>query len=242
MALRGLYAAAFVGLLATGCFVESTDTRAPNGGTEIAKTGSGKTSDAEAGICRYAIGKGCFDGHVLNRKEFYVDGREFFNADDFAPRFGELISIDQGDLKLAEGETLQLTVHTKIDNDGFIDEFEYDLTGDNAFARRGSVRRTGNFSINDVPPGIYDLRVQKPIKFTVTGKVEKLTSDPANPDADPVRTVEEVSRNYCATLYQDTTVEVLKGQRAQETFSQYKLHVTDLECSAEGNQTRITLK
>lgn len=241
MALRGLYAAAFTGLLATGCFVESTDTRAPNGGAEIARTG-GKSSDVEAGVCRFAIGKGCFDGHVLSRKEFYVDGREFFNADDFSPRFGELVSIDHGELKLAEGEKFQLTVHTKIDNDGFIDEFEYDLTGDNAVARRGAVRRTGNFSINDLPPGIYDLRVQKPIKFTVSGKVEQQATDPANPDADPVRTVEEVSRKYCATLYQDTTIEVLKGQRAQETFTHYKLHVTDLECSADGNQTKISLK
>lgn len=241
MALRGLYAAVIAAVFATGCFVDSAETRAPTAGTEITKIGK-KEGDAEAGVCQFAIGKGCFEGHVLNRKEFYVEGQEFFNADDLAPRFAELIEIDQGDLKLAEGEAFTLTLLSKVDNDGFIDGFEFDLTGENAFARRGSVRRSGNFGINDIPQGIYDLRVQKPIKFSVSGKVETLVADPANPDGEPIVVVEEVVRQFCATLYQDSNIEVLKGNRAQETFNHYKLHVTDTECAAGGNQTRISLR
>lgn len=241
MALRGLYAAAIAGVFVTGCFVDSAENRTPNAGNDIAKIGK-KEADAEAGVCQFAIGKGCFEGHVLNRKAFYVEGQEFFNADDLAPRFAELISIEPGEFKLAEGEEFSLTLLSKIDNDGFIDGFEFDLTGENAFARRGSVRRSGNFGINDIPQGNYDLRVQKPIKFSVTGKVETQVPDPANPDADPKMVIEEVTRQYCATLYQDSSIEVLKGNRAQETFNHYKLHVTDTECEAGGNQTKISLR
>ena len=241
MALRGLFAAALAGMCVTGCFVESSDTRAPGTGTDITKLGT-RSADAEAGVCRFAIGSGCFDGHVLSRKEFYVDGREFFNADDFAPRFAELISVDSQELQLAEGEEFKIDLLSKIDGDGFVDEFEYDLTGDNAFARSGKVRRTGNFSVNEVPQGVYDLRIQKPIKFAVVGKVETLVTDPDNLDADPVVKIEEVTRNFCATLYQDSTIEVLKGKRAQETFNHYKLHVTDTQCAAGGNQTNISLR
>lgn len=239
MALRSLYAAAISGLLLTGCFVESAETRAP-----IPSAQGANKQESEAGVCRYTVGKGCFDGLILSRNVFRVDGREFFDADNFAPRFAELISIDQGDFKLAEGEKLQIVVQTKIDSEGFLDGFEYDLTGadGSAFVSRGAVRRTGGFSINNVPQGIYDLRIRKPIKFAVVGKVEVLTADTNNPDAEPVRTVKEVSRQYCATLYQDASIEILKGKREQESFNHYKLHVTDLECSTDGNQTRITLK
>ena len=240
--LRSLYAAVLAGtagLMVTGCFVEPAEDRAPGSGTEIVKP---VRDTEESGVCRYAIGKGCFDGHVMNRKEFFVDGQEFFNADDLAPRFAELISISSDELKLVEGEEFSLNLISKVDNDGFIEDFEYDLTGDNAFARRGKLLKNGNFSVNDVPQGFYDLRVQKPIKFSVTGNVQTLVTDPATPDAEPTIKVEEVTRNFCATLYQDTTIEVVKGKRAQESFNNYKLHVTDTECAAGGNQTAITLR
>ncbi len=243
MALRSLYAAVLAGaagLMVTGCFVEPADSRAPGSGTDIAKPV--RDADAEAGVCRYAIGKGCFDGHVMNRKEFFIDGQEFFNADDLAPRFAELISINSDELKLVEGEEFSITLLSKVDNDGFMEDFEYDITGENAFARRGKILKNGNFSVNDVPQGFYDLRVQKPIKFSVTGKVQTLVTNPDTPDAEPTVKIEDITRNFCATLYQDTSVEVIKGKRAQEALNNYKLHVTDTECAAGGNQTAISIR
>jgi len=243
MSLRGLCAvvlAGAAGFVVTGCFVESVDTRSPGSGTEIVKPV--RDGDIEVGVCRYAIGKGCFDGHIMNRKVFYIDGQEFFNADDLAPRFAELISIKSEEFQLVEGEKFTLNLLSKVDNTGFIEDFEFDLTGDNAFARRGKVLKNGNFSINDVPQGFYELRVQKPIKFSVTGKVQTLAVDPVLLDTEPTYKVEEITRNYCATLYQDTTIEVVKGKRTQETFNSYKLHVTDNECVTGGNQTAISLR
>jgi len=50
-----------------------------------------------------------------------------------------------------------------------------------------------------------------------------------------------VTKTYCGTLYADTTLDVRRGQRTWNTFSDFKLHVTDHVCAAGGNQTTLTL-
>jgi hypothetical protein len=241
MQLRAMMLATVAGALASslsGCYVETLDDRPPGApGEEV----SGETEDRTQGNCRRSLGKGCFDGHVVAKKEFYVEGTQYFNADDLAAHFENLVAItDEKGAALTAGKDYQLKLVTPVDNQSFAQGFEYYLTGDTA--RTGKMRSTGDFSINDLGEGTYDLRVLKAIRFNIVREVEREVPAPADqPDAAP--TIEKVTLTtpYCATLYADTVLEVRRGERAWGTFGDFRLHATDKECSAQGNQTTIAL-
>ena len=224
----------------TACYVESTDDRAPGApgyGDGQMRT-DGYDLRPDRGLCKYSIATGCFDGHVQYRKEFYVEGQEFFNADDLADRFLEVLTFEDTADNYVDG-SLELTFDTPIDQENFGEGFEYLVTGERVVS--GQVRRDGNFSINGLREGIYDLRLQRAIKFTLA--YERLVQ---NPDVDPDEPtedliVEPVIKTFCGTLYQDATIEVVRGQRMNEMFDSFKLHVTDHECQSGGQRSRLTL-
>ncbi len=236
----------------TGCYVDSMDQRAPTVGTDSTNT---RRSEAEQdpGACRTNFAKGCFDGYVLSKKDFFVDGRQYFNADDLAGRFAELVKVENEGVALVAGVDYQLALTTPLDNQSFIQGFEYNLTGD--YPRSGKVRTNGNFAVNELPEGTYDLRVQRPVKFTVTRQVavEAQESDAVEPQ-DPVRDgdapapeetaapeMKAVVKSYCATIYTDTVVEVRKGKRAFDNFGEFRTHVTDHDCAATTTSGGISL-
>lgn len=237
MAFRAFIASAGIAALATGCYVETAEDRAPTPGGK-----SEPTRDAgDVGTCRYALGKGCFDGHVVAKQEFFVDGKQFFNADDLATRFHELVEVNAEGKALTAGQDFQLALTTPVDNNSFVSGFEYDLVGETT--RGGKMKTDGGFSLNDLPEGVYQLRVQRAVKFDVT-RDETLPAEPVARDGQPAPEPRKVSvvKSYCATLYADTSVEVRKGKRTAENFGDFKLHVTDNECAAGGNRTSLTLK
>lgn len=232
MAFRAIILSAATLTLTTGCYVESMEDRAP-----------GAQADAQPervpseGNCHRDLTKGCFDGNIISMKEFHVDGKTFFNADDLETRFNELITIaDKDGLALTAGEDYQLALQRPLGNRNYLSEFTYDLTGN--FARQDKVRNDGNFSINDLPEGNYDLRIQRPVRFDVLTHVTR-EPDASHPDVEP--TVETKKKSYCATIYADTVLEIRRATRSAGNFSDFQLHVTDNECSAEGNGTALSL-
>jgi len=248
MAIRAILALATVATLVSGCYVDpGQQDRAPStAGGETVPNSSQDTSGSsltDQATCHYVIGRGCFDGHIAALQEFTVDGKQFFNADDLATRFSELLTVDSAGQPLAAGQGYKLTMLTPVDNQSFVTGFAYDLKGERPTS--GQVRDNGNFSINDLPEGTYDLRVQKAVRFELSASAA--TSPAANAAGDDVPSPSSVSpkaavaKTYCATLYADTTLDVRRGQRTWNSFSDFKLHVTDNVCAAGGNQTTLTL-
>lgn len=254
-------------LLASGCYVDSApQDRATTGGNN---TTIDTTRESDAGLCRWTISKGCFDGYVIAQKDFSVDGKQFFNADDLSAHFAELVPVD--------GKDYSIVLATQLDNQSFVQGFEYVLKGE--LVRKDKIRTNGSFSINELPEGQYDLRVLRAVRFTVSHQVAKAETQPVAPlqsvapatttssstptgtqasgpgatqtDAPataPAVTVapkvatETVAKVYCATIYADTTIDVRRGKRATpETFTDFRLHVTDAECEAAGSSATIKL-
>ncbi len=170
MVSRSLFALAAVTALASGCYVDPAQDRAPQPGDTATSTHS--EDSTPVGECNFAIGRGCFSGTVTSKKEFFVDGKSFFDADELAARFNELISVDSLGEQLQAGQGgYKLELLTPVDNTSFFSGFEYDLTGD--AKRAGKLRNDGNFNVNDLPQGTYDLRVMKSVKFKLTATVTK---------------------------------------------------------------------
>jgi hypothetical protein len=245
----------------TGCYVEDFQERAENS-SEAQPPSVSRPNGFE---CRMTLSKGCFDGHILSETAFFVEGKEFFNADDFASpdRFAELVTLQRDGASLVAGQDFGLKLVSALDRNNFAPGFEYFLKG--AGVRRGKVRADGNFAINDLSDGIYDLRVQKSIKFAVVEKLQTRAADetpsqpqPENPEPAEGSTTGDqpaepatpqvpasdapvaLSKQFCATLYADLQLDIRRGQRSFESFDTYKMYVTDSECGATGAGTTLT--
>ena len=268
--LRPWYGIAAAMVLVAGCYVEQTKEEAQDAQKRKKSAGeAGLGLDQDAATCRFALGKGCFDGHAAAKTPFYIEGKQFFNADDLATRFKELLSIQADGKKLSEvKDGYELKLLTALDNNSFIQGFTYELFN-GPTPRTGNLRSDGNFSVDDLTPGTYDLRIGKSVKFTLTSLAEAASSDtgavaipltpaapapPNTPDAPaqptqpttgqpntPAAGSHSVTKVYCATVYADTSINVHPGQRLWYTLAEFRLHITDDQCMNGGNQTVINL-
>lgn len=210
------------------CYIDPEDgqqrvRQSGDGKDKIALTERGQESDEAVGNCRLKSGRGCLDGHVVGKAEIYVDGKAFFNADDLNGRFADLLRLESNGDALAAKEAV-ISLATPLDNNTFVAGFEYYLRG--AVARLGKMRSSGDFSINELAEGSYDVRVQKAIKFSV----QEL--NPVTPSG--AARSEVVARSYCATLYADRTIDIQSGERTWETFNDFRLHVMATDCPQAG--------
>ncbi|MEN9834933.1 MAG: hypothetical protein RL011_1126 [Pseudomonadota bacterium] len=187
--------------------------------------------------CRFALGRGCLNGHVGAMQGFFVDGHEFFNADDLHTRLGELLQVEsQGQIITQSGGGYDLTLVTPLDNDGFVSGFRYDLSGQ--MARSGSVRSDGQFGIDDLPAGDYQLRLQRAVRFRLTSEL------PVNQDASggaAPATETPAAKLFCATLYADNTITIRDHQSTWIDLSSFRLHVTQAECARGESQSRLRI-
>lgn len=168
MAWSRMAAAIILGGSMVGCFVETVDDNRDNSSARRLTYDSRQEivpESAEAGECRVTAQKGCFDGHIIAKKEFSVEGKTFFNADDFATRFAELITVERLGGETASENEYHIRLLTALDNSSFLHTFEYYLSG--ATVRSGNVRNNGVFNINELNEGSYELRLQKSIQFEV---------------------------------------------------------------------------
>lgn len=260
MALHRICAAIFLATTASACYVESVDEgRDAIGARKLPsdQRDDAKTSLTDVGQCRFTGQKGCFDGHVISKKEFVVEGKAFFNADDLATRFSELITVEQLGDRLRDTEDYRLELLTAMDNPSFLQGFEYYLSG--ATVRSGHVRSNGVFNINELNEGTYDLRLQKTLKFQV---IRAPAEDPVPESTEPTTTDAEtesapetapmtrvagaaqpqaVVKTYCATIYTDKTIDVRRGERLWDAFNEFRLHVIARDCPAAGSGRVVTL-
>ncbi|MBM4252578.1 MAG: hypothetical protein FJ146_11455 [Deltaproteobacteria bacterium] len=178
--------------------------------------------------CRFALGRGCLNGHVGAMQGFLVDGHEFFNADDLESRLGELIQVEsQGQIVTQGTGGYAMTLITPLDNDSFVSGFRYDLSGQ--VARSGSVRADGQFSIDDLPAGEYQLRLQRAVRFLLESKLAQNQEPSETPAA----------KLFCATLYADNTISIRDHQSAWIDLNNFRLHMTAAECARGESQARL---
>jgi hypothetical protein len=237
MGFRIVYGALLLAASVSGCYIDDMAhaPKAPRVST------TGLAMDDDPLTCNFAAGKGCFDGFVGPKKQFYVDGKQFFNADDLATRFAELINVSSQGKAVAPGQGgYQLTLITPVDNASFMQGFDYDMGGPTH--RTGKLRTDGGFSVDDLHPGTYDLRISRGIKFTLATAPAKpdQPNQPNGPNGPNGPAAQPTTKTYCATLYFDTT-EIVRAQRAYDDFDNFKLYVTDNECAPSGDNTTLTL-
>jgi hypothetical protein len=260
MRIRAIFATAAIGVLAAGCYLETADERAPDAGS------NGTALRDDVGQCQFKFGRGCFDGHVTARTAYFVDGKQYFNADDMAAHFADLVRINDADgNSLTAGREFSLALVSQVTNGSFESGFEYFLTGgqdgSGGIAKSGKVTTNGDFSINDLPEGVYDLRVERAVKFNVvmtpvaSAPVAQPSASPSPADGEhpdtganatagtdaPVKAPAPDVRPYCATLYTDVSIEIRRGKRVWNSFNDYKLHVTDRECEASPSGATVTI-
>lgn len=234
MTIRAMVLTAAVAVTTTGCYFETIDDeRAAVPGIP---SDGGDTARRE-GACSMDLAHGCFDGNVVSMQDFFVEGTQFFNADALGRRFAELVSIENKDgLALVAGKDFELRLDQPLNNRSFLSGFTYDLAGD--VARRDDIGRDGNFSINDLPEGSFNLRLQRPVRFVA---VQQVTRDRREENADAEAVVETVETPYCATIYTDATIEIRPGTRTSESFRDFQLYLSNNVCPADGSRTTLSL-
>lgn len=221
---------------AAGCYVDSAH-------QERVKTDTAPVVDdrpePDAAACTLSTGKGCFDGYILPATALSVGDQQFFDADELDSRFVKLLP--------AVVQDYEFKLLTKVDNQRFLNGFEYVLNG--PLVRKGKLRSNGSLGLNDLPEGVYELSVRRPIAFSLSRLVERTAengsgsgSASSGSGSDKVAPVaaETVTHVRCGTIYADTTITVRRGVRTSETFDAFRLYVTDSECDADGDTT-ITL-
>ncbi len=203
--IKHLLVSLYCSITLTSCYVD-TPTEQPL--TDRQKIPGKETLGLkeDPSLCQKSPTTGCFDGYLAVKQNFSVEGQQFFNADDFGNRFKDLLSI-----KEQEGE---VSFDTPIDNQNFYQGFTYDLTGE--VNKSGTIRAKNTISLSNLLPGQYDLRVQRPIKFTLTHKNQDDGS--------------QVQKLYCATLFSDITVEIRDDQRTWLAINDFKLYFNSDEC------------
>lgn len=231
----------------SGCFVDpdGDDKRFQREAGEISPERGTSSSSTGQGMCQYSLGRGCFDGYVGFKKDFYVAGRSFFNADDFASQFSQLLQVkDQNGGQLVAGQDFEVEILTPIDQKAFTSGFEYELVG--VMVRNGKIPDSGAFSINDLMDGVgYELRIQRPIQFKITKLSRPVPEDSLEPKASetltPAPKDSPEEKSYCATLYQDSLIEIRKGLRTYERLNDFKLYFSDQECKTRPYATTLSL-
>jgi hypothetical protein len=220
--MKAFIAACSIVFFANGCYVEEMPDRAPTppgGGTPLtldAKDGKKTKPEKQKGECFHDSETGCVEGHISSAMNFSVSGKSFFDADDLANRFHEIVEIRSTDGKvLTDGKDYELTLVSTFSNKNFAKDFQVFIKGERT--ESAEVRSSGKFFFNQLPEGEYDIRVQRPIKMLV--KIKQL-------EGEPIESVD------CATLYQDGSFDVVKDEKSDPmNFDDLSLYTTAAPCA-----------
>ncbi len=206
-----------------GCYID------PTSEDRLPIPGEYESQDL-VGQCRVGLSTGCFEGQVIASPSIRVSGKEFFDATELAMHFDQLVAVQSPEGSKLRGEDYQLDLVTRLDNDAFVKDFHVYMKGE--YTRDGIATPNGKIFIHRLPPGEYNVRVQKDIRFDVVTKVAAIEGSTEET---------ELRRPFCATLYQDMYVEILAGQQARPVFDDFNLHVTDANCGKTGPSQVVTV-
>ncbi len=205
-------------IVLTGCYVEPSQEPQQPRVEVIGKEVKPKASTSVPGECTYGPGRGCFDGFLSGRRAVAVSGRSFFNADDLAVRFKELVLTGaEHHGKEDEPDNTTVSLVTPLDQASFVTGFEFELSG--ATKRSGRVRANGILTLHDLAPGAYDLRLARTIRFT--------TSFVRAPAAAPE------TKSHCAILFTDSLLEIQADQRSWESIGDFQLQMIGETCGTD---------
>jgi len=152
------------------------------------------------------------------------------------------------------GETFQIKLLTDIDNKHFSDDFEVYVKGE--YAKTARTLASGTFSLNYLPEGTYEVRVQKSIKFELTKTTPPNPQEPAQP-AQPAQPIDPqqpnqpqpfvasdsktITKVFCAKLYSESVIEVSNKEKFNMVFDDYSLYISDNSCSDEDLRSSISI-
>ena len=199
-------------LTLTGCYVEPSQESKQPRVEVIGKEAKPKPSNSVPGECTFGADRGCFDGFLSGRRALNVSGRSFFNADDLAVRFKELVLAGtEHRSKEGDSDNTTLSLVTPLDQSSFVTGFEFELTG--ATKKSGRVRANGILTLNDLAPGAYDLRIARTIRYTPTAVPEM--------------------KSHCAILFTDSLLEIQPDQRSWESIGDFQLQMIGETCGTD---------
>jgi hypothetical protein len=207
--------------MAQGCYVEEAPSRAitpagqaPDKGKEQEKPDNGKPEKVR-GECFHNSENGCLEGNISSAMNLSVSGKSFFDADDLANRFHEIVEIRSPDGKiLKDGKDYSLDLIPGFSNKNFAQDFQVFIKGERT--ETTVVRSSGKFFLNELPEGEYEIRVQRPIKMLV--KINQ-------PEGEPIESTD------CGTLFQDGSFEIIKDEKSQPMiFDDLSIYTTAAEC------------
>ncbi len=208
---RLLMSATFL-LVASGCYVQEAD--------PIPR-------DFNRGECRASKKTACLAGQVVVAPFVYLEGREYFDADDLGRKFREVVAV-----QTESGETLtsadyDIQVVPEITNENFTRDFQVYVKGEKVFHTRAN--ESGSFRINNLEQGDYSVRVQKKFMMKLSHKSNEAAS-----------ATEE--KTFCFVIYaEDSGLQLIPGEKQYRSLDNFRLQMLDQECKERSRDARITL-
>lgn len=183
--------------------------------------------------CQHSYSSGCIEGTVLSAPDIYINNKIFEDSDDFAQTFGDLVKVTDEKGNLIERDAYQLSLVTPLGNREFTKDFTVYIKGRDA--RQVGVLRNGQFYIDNLKYGVYEIRAQRKIRFKISRDVEV-------EDGEGSLVTQTQEKEYCATLKAEDTLHVYSGRRVSTIFEDFELTWRDRSCGeAEGELNIVTL-
>lgn len=163
-------------------------------------------------------------------------------------RFTELLTVKSKQGQALATDEYQINLLTNVGNEGFAKGFSVFLKGNTV--KESSVKNN-SFRMDKLHPGIYDLRVQRDIKFELVRKakttdvaeedVEENGDVEAEDESEAPKSVDVQTKLFCAKLYADEVVEINAGQRTENlVIDHFSLELRNERCSEESDYQTIT--
>jgi hypothetical protein len=196
--------------------------------------------DVNTGECRQSSATGCLQGQVPAAPDLVVGGEKFFDANDLAAKFKNLLpTVHDTTGKALVADDFDLKWITKLDNESFSDGFHIYLKG--ASARNQRVMSNGAFAVNRLQPGYYQIRVQKEFKFVLAQRAISASAAEGQTDSqEKAFAPEPLKAAYCATLYAKDSVEIRRGYKTGTVvFDHFDVEL--VKCGASEGEAKIKL-
>ncbi len=235
MFIRVFIKIAFIVLAATGCSLEKWDVE------------NNDKTDPHLTKCKKSESTGCVYGYVPSAPDLYVEGKKFFDVDELISNFDQLFEVRDYAGKARARDAYSIHWKEEIDNDTFANGFNVYVKGSSA--KNSSVLRNGEFSLNYLPEGYYDIRVQRVIELDIkvvqnAGSPGTVTAESEDSEAVSEESVESnvKTHSYCIALYADNEVEIEEGKIANTLiFDRYKLEIKTCEAITEKEPDQVVV-
>lgn len=183
--------------------------------------------ETNRGDCRSSKRTGCLAGQVVVAPFVYLEGKEYFDADDLGRKFREIVEVqtESGDTLTTRDYDIQIV--PEITNENFTRDFQVYVKGEKVIHTRAN--ESGAFRVNNLEEGDYTVRVQKKFSMKLSHK--------ANGTAAAAE-----EKTFCFVIYaEDSGLQLLPGEKQYRSLDNFRLQMLDQECKSDSRDARITL-